>query len=159
LSRWDGIAIAVGSVIGVGIFRTTGTVFRGAGGTLAALGVWVVMGLLALLGSFVYADLATRVPEAGGPYAYVRAGFGGLPAFVDGWISVLIGNPAIEAGGCALIAELLGRTFGIEAPIRFGIGVACVLAGMNWIGVRAGAATQRLFTVFKLLALSGLVVL
>src|SRR5438128_1388738 len=138
LSRWDGITIAVGSVIGVGIFRITGKVFRATGTPWGALAVWVGLGLLALLGSFVYADLAIRVPEAGGPYAYVRTGFGRFAAFLDGWITVAAGNPALQAGGCALIGEFLcsllgwpggsawrGRILGMVAVVG--------LAGLNWI--------------------------
>jgi APA family basic amino acid/polyamine antiporter len=159
LSRWDGIAVAVGSVIGVGIFRTTGEVFRGAGGATGAIAIWVGMGLMALVGSLVYADLATRVPEAGGPYAYVREGFGRFAASLDGWLTVVAGNPALQAAGVAQIAELVGNLIGRQAPRAIGVAVVLALAGMNWIGVRAGARSQRAFTLFKLVALTGLVVL
>ena len=164
LSRWDGIAIAVGSVIGVGIFRTTGKVFRATGSPWGALGVWVALGLLALLGSFVYADLAIRVPEAGGPYAYVRTGFGRFAAFLDGWITLAAGNPALQAAGCAFIGEFTCTLLGLpESQINgwmgrgAGIGAAIVLAAVNWIGVRAGAGSQRFFTTFKLIAIGGLI--
>jgi APA family basic amino acid/polyamine antiporter len=166
LSRWDGIAIAVGSVIGVGIFRTAGKVFRGTGTPWGAMGVWVGLGLLALLGSFVYADLAIRVPEAGGPYAYVRTGFGRFAAFLDGWITAAAGNPALQAAGCAFIGEFVCKLLGYSDEqasgwLGRGLGMvtAVVLAALNWIGVRAGAGSQKLFTTFKLIALTGLVVI
>jgi basic amino acid/polyamine antiporter, APA family len=163
LSRWDGIAIAVGSTIGVGIFGTTGMVLRNAGSSTRALAVWVVLGVASLVGSFVYADLAIRVPEAGGPYAYVRCGFGRFPAFMDGWITLAAGNPALQAGGCALIGEFLASLLGWSSPsgwhARLLAMVAVVgLAALNWVGVRAGAASQRLFTSFKLIALGGFIV-
>jgi basic amino acid/polyamine antiporter, APA family len=159
LSRWDAIAVAVGSVIGVGIFRTTGQVYRAAGGGWQAMSVWLVLGALSLVGAYVYADLATRVPEAGGPYAYVRVAFGRFAGFVDGWFAVVVGNPARQATGIALIGELLARMLGIAAPRALAVGTVAVLAALNWIGVKAGARSQKVFTSVKLAALAGVVVL
>ncbi|HJZ83749.1 MAG TPA: amino acid permease [Polyangia bacterium] len=159
LSRWDGIAVAVGSVVGVGIFRVTGEVFRGAGSAGRALAVWAVLGALALVGSFVYADLATRVPEAGGPYAYVREGFGRFAAFLDGWITVGAGNPALQAAGVAFIVEKLIEMTGVAAPRLLAVAVVAGFLVFNWLGVRVGAGAQKMFTLFKLIALAGLIVL
>ncbi|HMI86683.1 MAG TPA: amino acid permease [Polyangiaceae bacterium] len=159
LSRWDAIAVAVGSVVGVGIFRTTGQVYRAAGGGWQAMLVWLVLGALSLVGAYVYADLATRVPEAGGPYAYVRVAFGRFAGFVDGWFAVVVGNPARQATGIALIGELLARMLGVTTPRVMAVGTVIVLAGLNWIGVKAGARSQKIFTSVKLAALVGVVVL
>jgi len=153
------MAVAVGSVVGVGIFRTTGQVYRAAGGGWQAMSVWLVLGALSLVGSYVYADLATRVPEAGGPYAYVRVAFGRFAGFVDGWFAVIVGNPARQATGIALIGELLARMLGITAPRALAVGTVAVLAALNWIGVKAGARSQKVFTGVKLAALVGVVVL
>jgi APA family basic amino acid/polyamine antiporter len=166
LTVWDGVAVAVGSVIGTAIFRLTGQVFLAAGSAGGALAIWIGLGLASLAGAFVYADLAVRVPEAGGAYAYVREGFGPFAAFLDGWITVGAGNPALQAAGCALIGELLARLLGL-GPLALGgwaerllaLGAVAALGGLNWIGVRVGAGTQKLFTAFKLVALSGVVVL
>jgi APA family basic amino acid/polyamine antiporter len=151
--------VAVGSVVGVGIFRTTGQVYRAAGGAAAAMLVWLALGALSLAGAYVYADLATRVPEAGGPYAYVRVAFGHVAGFVDGWFAVIVGNPARQATGIALIGELLARMLGVAAPRALAVGAVIVLAALNWIGVKAGARSQKVFTAVKLAALFGLVVL
>ncbi len=159
LSRSDAIAVAVGSVVGVGIFRTTGQVYRAAGGGWQAMLVWLGLGALSLVGAYVYADLATRVPEAGGPYAYVRVAFGRFAGFVDGWFAVIVGNPARQATGIALIGELLARMLGIEAPRVLAVATVVVLAGLNWIGVKAGARSQKVFTSVKLAALVGVVIL
>jgi amino acid transporter len=157
LSRSDAVAVAVGSVIGVGIFRTTGQVYRAAGGGWQAMLVWLVLGGLSLVGAYVYADLATRVPEAGGPYAYVRVAFGRFAGFVDGWFAVIVGNPARQATGIALIGELLARILGIDAPRLLAVATVAILAALNWIGVKAGARSQKVFTSVKLAALVGLV--
>ncbi|MET0593816.1 MAG: amino acid permease, partial [Polyangiaceae bacterium] len=159
LSRSDAIAVAVGSVVGVGIFRTTGQVYRAAGGGTQAMLVWLVLGALSLIGAYVYADLATRVPEAGGPYAYVRVAFGPFAGFVDGWFAVIVGNPARQATGIALIGELLARMLGVATPRLFAVIAVVVLVGLNWIGVKTGAGSQKIFTSVKLAALAGVVLL
>ena len=121
--------------------------------------VWLALGALSLAGAYVYADLSTRVPEAGGPYAYVRVAFGRVAGFVDGWFAVIVGNPARQATGIALIGELLARMLGIAAPRVLAVGTVVVLAGLNWIGVKAGARSQKVFTSVKLAALLGVVIL
>jgi APA family basic amino acid/polyamine antiporter len=149
----------VGSVVGVGIFRTTGQVYRAAGGAIGAMLVWLGLGALSLVGAYVYADLATRVPEAGGPYAYVRVAFGRFAGFVDGWFAVMVGNPARQATGLALIGELLARMLGIAAPRALSVATVMVLVALNWVGVKAGAGSQKVFTAVKLAALAAVVVL
>ena len=121
--------------------------------------VWLALGALSLAGAYVYADLATRVPEAGGPYAYVRVAFGRVAGFVDGWFAVIVGNPARQATGIALIGELLARMLGMDAPRALAVGVVIVLSALNWIGVKTGARSQKVFTAVKLAALFGVVVL
>ena len=121
--------------------------------------MWLVLGALSLVGAYVYADLATRVPEAGGPYAYVRVAFGRFAGFVDGWFAVIVGNPARQATGIALIGELLARMSGIAAPRALAVGTVVILAALNWVGVKAGARSQKIFTGVKLAALGGVVVL
>src|SRR6185503_16485294 len=85
LNRTDALAITLGAVIGVGVFRNTGLVLRGTGGFVEATILWLVVPLLCLCGASLYADLSGRVPEAGGQYAYVRTAFGGRSAFIYGW--------------------------------------------------------------------------
>jgi len=97
LHRIDALAIALGTVIGIGVFRNTGVVLSGAGGFTGATALWLVSGVLVLGGAVLYADLSGRVPEAGGPYAYVRVAFGGPAAFGYGWMNAGVAIPARQA--------------------------------------------------------------
>src|ERR1700758_1454094 len=82
----DLLLLFVGSVIGSGIFRTPGPILRQVGGSVGlSLLVWIVGGVLSLLGALTYAELAAANPEAGGLYCYIRDGFGRLSAFLYGW--------------------------------------------------------------------------
>src|ERR1700758_4113067 len=87
----DLFLLFVGSVIGSGIFRTPGPILRQVGGSVGyALLVWIVGGVLSLLGALTYAELAACNPEAGGLYCFIRDGFGRLPAFLYGWCLFLV---------------------------------------------------------------------
>src|SRR5260370_3831460 len=87
----DLLLLFVGSVIGSGIFRTPGPILRQVVGSVGlSLLVWVVGGVLSLLGALTYAELAAANPEAGGLYCYIRDGFGRLAAFLYGWCLFLV---------------------------------------------------------------------
>ena len=82
----DLVLIVIGTVIGSGIFLVPGGVLRDSGGHLGlALAVWLIAGVLSLLGALTYGELGAMDPEAGGIYVYVRGAFGPLPAFLYGW--------------------------------------------------------------------------
>jgi APA family basic amino acid/polyamine antiporter len=158
LNRIDALAIALSSVIGVGVFRNTGSVLRGAGGLVGATAVWLVVGVVCLAGAVLYADLSARVPEAGGPYAYVRVAFGRPAGFVYGWINGGIAMPVRQASTVAFAGELLAAWLP-GGPRVLAIIVLVVLTVVNLLGVRAGAVTQRVFTAGKLGTIALLVVL
>ncbi len=149
LGRIDALAIALGSVIGVGVFFNTGKVLSGTGGLVGATALWLIVGAVCLAGAVLYADLSARVPEAGGPYAYVRVAFGRPVGFVYGWMDAGISMPVRQASLVAIAGKLLSMWLpGGERLLA--VGVLVVLAGINLLGVRAGAITQRVFTAGKL---------
>jgi APA family basic amino acid/polyamine antiporter len=149
LDRTDALAIALGAVIGVGVFRNTGLVLRGTGGFAAATVLWLVVGVLCLGGAVVYADLSGRVPEVGGPYAYVRVAFGRRPAFICGWMNAGVVIPARQASTVAVAGEVMSRWIP-ASPRALAIALLLVLAVLHLGGVRAGVIAQRIFTTGKL---------
>ena len=72
----DGLAMMVGIIVGSGIFRTPGIVARQLGRPILTFVAWVLGGALAFLGTLVFAELAARLPQAGGKYVYAREAFG-----------------------------------------------------------------------------------
>lgn len=146
-------------MIGTGIFRTTGEVLRGAGGFTAATLIWVGVGAISAMGALVYADMASRVPEAGGPYSYVREAFGRYPAFLDGGLSALVSIPARHAASVGIVGEVIARLTHVDRPRTFAVLALVSLVALNLPGVRAGAAAQRLFTLGKLALVLGVVAL
>jgi APA family basic amino acid/polyamine antiporter len=158
LHRIDALAISLGGVIGVGVFLSTGKVLRGTGGFIGATAVWLVIGIVCLTGAMLYADLSCRIPEAGGPYAYVRVAFGRPAAFVYGWMNAGVAIPVRQATTFAAIGLVLSRWLP-ASPQLLAVLVLLTLAGLNLLGVRAGAIAQRVFTTGKLGTLAFVIVL
>ncbi len=107
LGLFDATMIAMGGTIGSGIFMNPYVVAQHVHTAFLILLVWVVGGLVALAGSFVYAELAARMPNVGGQYAYIREAIHPLPAFLYGWALLLV----IQSGGMAAVALTFSRYF------------------------------------------------
>ena len=87
----DLVMITVGTVIGSGIFIVPAETLRLSGGSAGvALCVWILGGVLSLLGALTYAELGAMKPDAGGIYVYIRDAFGPLAAFLYGCAGGLI---------------------------------------------------------------------
>lgn len=149
LTRTDALAITLGAVIGVGVFRNTGLILRGTGGFVEATTLWLVIGLLCFGGASLYADLSGRVPETGGQYAYVRTAFGGRAAFIYGWLYAGVALPARQAAAVSIAGEVMSQWVP-ASPRVLGIALLVVLSVLHLGGVRAGAIAQWIFTSGKL---------
>ena len=157
----SGTLSVVGGIIGSGIFLNPAIVAQRAGTAGLTLGAWVIGGIVALLGAFIYAELGSRAPRAGGGYVYIRDAFGPLPAFLSGWALLL----AVSTGAIAAVAitfanylvALTGLSAGLAAPIAAAAIVLLTL--INLVGVAPGAYTQNVFTILTLGALAILLLL
>ena len=146
----------IGGIIGAGIFVSPAVVAERVGTSGLTLGVWALGGLVALAGAFCFAELAARLPRAGGGYVYLREAFGALPAFLYGWALLLV----IATGATAAVAftfaryaiALTGLPAGAERPLA--VGAIVLVVGLNYVGVRPAAFTQNFFTLLKLAALA-----
>ena len=161
LGVFSAALLVVGGIIGSGIFFTPAEVARALPNAATIIAVWVLGGFLALAGALTYAELGAMLPDAGGPYVYIRHAFGSLPAFLYGWMALL----SIASGAIAAVAMgfagYLARFVDL-APVGGPIGVAAativLLSLTNVLGIRPGAALQNLLTGAKILALSALIV-
>jgi basic amino acid/polyamine antiporter, APA family len=158
IGLFDATMIVMGGIVGSGIFVTPADVARSAGSWALILGAWVVGGVAALLGAFVYAELSSARPEVGGQYAYLREAVHPLAAFLYGWALLLV----IQTGGMAATAIAFARYFRELFPIPLGEAAlaAAAVAGLtviNCLGVRAGSTAQSLLMVLKICALAGLI--
>ncbi len=155
LGLFSGTMAVIGGIIGSGIFLNPAIVAARVGSTTLTLTAWVLGGVVALLGAFIFGELAARNPRVGGGYAYLRDSFGPLPAFLYGWALLLIMATGAIAAVAFTFASYAGALLGI--PERFlpwlAVAAIVVLSVLNYVGVRPAAWTQNVFTLLKLAAL------
>ncbi|MGC1686223.1 MAG: amino acid permease [Candidatus Acidiferrales bacterium] len=160
LGLFDATMIVMGGIIGSGIFINSYVVARQVHTPALILGAWIIGGVVALFGAFIYAELAARLPRAGGQYAYLREAYNSGLAFLYGWVLLLV----IQTGGMAAVAVTFAKYLRVLITVPFSDAwvAAIVLAGLaiiNCLGVRAGSAVQSALMVLKILAITALVVI
>ncbi len=145
------IALVISGVIGLGIFVYPAGMAKSLGSPLWLLIVWLVMGLAALCGALCYGELATRFPEAGGGYVYLREAYGPRIAFLYGWMLLLVLDPGLTATLAVGLASYSSYIVPLSplAMKLLGIGTILVLAGVNILGLRLGARIMLLLTLLK----------
>ncbi|HZW51463.1 MAG TPA: amino acid permease, partial [Rudaea sp.] len=158
----DLVLIVIGTVIGSGIFIVPATTLRETGGDVrVALLVWLVAGVLSLLGALTYGEMGAANPDAGGLYVYIRDAFGELPAFLYGWTALLV----IASGSMATLAvafsAYLGQLLPLSAWMARVVAVLMIVTTMviNVRGTRQSANVQNWTTGLKVTALVGISVL
>src|SRR2546423_1525111 len=151
--------IVMGGIIGAGIFINPSVVARLVHTPTLILAPWIVGGLIALAGAFVYAELADRRPDVGGQYAYIRDAFHPMVAFLYGWTLLLVtqtgGMAAVAMTFAAYFRELTGS--GLSTP-AIAVTALLALTVINCFGVRAGSNVQSTLMVMKILAICVLVI-
>lgn len=180
LGLLDSTMIVAGSMIGSGIFIVSGGISKQVGSPGWLLVVWIVTGLLTVVGALSYGELAAMMPKAGGQYVYLREAFSPMWGFLYGWTLFLV----IQTGTVAAVAVGFARYLGILVPPvseeRYliapkhifgsyaislstaqlvGILLIVLLTFMNTRGLKLGKLVQNTFTTAKLAALFGLIAL
>jgi len=155
LSVPDGVFLVAGMVIGVGIFKLPGLVAGAAASGTHFFLAWIIGGIACLCGALVYAELASRYPETGGEYAFLRRGFGEGAAFVFAWSRMTV----IQTGAIAGVAFVFGEYASQIVPLGAqstalwaAIGVA-LLTGLNLAGTVQSKTLQKVMEILLILAL------
>jgi len=182
LTLLDATMLVMGSMIGSGIFIVSADMSRQMGSAGGLLLVWAVTGAITILGALAYGELAAAMPRAGGQYVFLREAFGPIWGFLYGWTLFVV----IQTGTIAAVAVAFARFLQVFFPsvtpgvfVSFGhipmpggqvelglslqrivaMGVVVVLTGVNIMGVREAKWIQNLFTLAKIAALLGLILL
>ncbi len=171
LGPWDAALVTIGSVLGTGIFITTGDMARSLPHPGLILLAWLMGGVLTLAGALTYAELGALFPRAGGQYVFLKEAYGPLWGFLFGWAAFTV----IQGGGIATLAVGFGEYLGAFLPFfstrhllltagswsvnggQLAGALAIVfLTAINYLGVRKGAGLQNLVTIVKIGSLVGL---
>ncbi len=174
MTLFDSMMIVMGAMIGSGIFIVSADIARTVGSRGYLLLVWLITGVVTIIGALSYGELAGMMPHAGGLYVYLREAYNPLTGFLYGWTTFLV----IQTGTIAAVGVAFAKFTGLLIPwfredhvllTVLGLKVSAaqllaiasivVLTTLNMRGLRTGKTIQGLFTVTKTVALSGLILL
>lgn len=180
LNLFDSTMVVAGAMIGSGIFIVPAEIARNIGSAGWILVVWAVSGALTIAGALCYGELSAMMPQAGGMYIYLREAYSPLWGFLYGWTLFSV----IETGTIAAVAVAFARFTGVQWPFfseqkylvapfhisehyalslstaqLLAISVICLLTFTNTFGLSYGKIVQNLFTIAKISALAGLIIL
>jgi basic amino acid/polyamine antiporter, APA family len=174
LSLFDSTMIVMGSMIGSGIFIVTASVAKQVGSPTFIMLTWILTGILTIIAALSYGELAGMMPKAGGQYVYLREAYGSLVGFLFGWTTFLV----IESGLIAAVAIAFAKFTAVLFPVfseqnillkvgdytftstqLLALFVIIFLTFINIQGVKLGKWVQNIFTITKIGALLGLIVL
>ena len=160
LTTLDAVALIVGLVVGVGIFRAPQLVAENTGSVEGFIGVWVAGGILSLIGALCYAELSTTYPHAGGEYHFIRRAFGTDLAFLFAWSRCSVIQTGSIAILCYVFADYLAPVLSLKpgsSPMLAAIAVVA-LTGLNLAGLRHGKRTQLFLTTAELIGLGAVII-
>lgn len=174
LGLLDSTMIVAGCMIGSGIFIVSADIARTVGCAGYLLLVWLITGIITIIAALSYGELAGMMPYAGGQYVYLREAFNPLIGFLYGWTFFLV----IQCGSIAAVAVAFAKFAAVLVPLfsenrivvtKFGLNISAAqvlaidsiiaLTYLNSRGLREGKIVQDIFTIAKVLALIGLILL
>ena len=160
LSTIDLIGITVGIVIGAGIFQTPALVAAHAVSTTGVILVWMVGGVLSLVGALCYAELASTYPNRSGTYLFLRRAYGMRTAFLFAWARLAV----IQTGSIALLGFIFGdyatqiAPLGAYSPSVYAALAIITLTALNIVGLELGSRTQNILTTVEFAGMLAIVV-
>ncbi len=175
MSVKDAALLVMGSVIGSGIFMTTGFIVEFVPSPGMVMAIWLAGGIITLCGALSFGELAAMFPRAGGQFVYLKEAYGDWCGFLFGWTFFWV----IECGGIAALAVGFAEYFGYFFPtvstktrllefqiaglpysLSYGqlvaVAAIVILSAINYFGIRSGVAVQNFFTFVRLVSLASL---
>jgi len=173
VNLFDGISIVAGAMIGSGVFIVSADIARNVGSPGWLLVVWLITGLITIIGALSYGELAAMMPNVGGQYVYLRESYHPLIGFLFGWTLFLV----IQCGTIAAVAVGFAKFSGVLFPwiseknILLQIGALkinstqfvgiCLIMFLTWLntrGIVTGKIVQNIFSSTKVIALVGFII-
>jgi APA family basic amino acid/polyamine antiporter len=172
VNLFDGISIVAGAMIGSGIFIVSADIARSVGSPGWLMVVWLITGIITVIGAISYGELASMMPQVGGQYVYLKEAYHPLVGFLFGWTTFLV----IQCGSIAAVAVAFAKFSGVLFPwisdknILMYIGplkvsstmvVAIIMISfLTWLntkGIVTGKIVQNIFSSTKVIALFGFI--
>jgi basic amino acid/polyamine antiporter, APA family len=172
VNLFDGFSIVAGSMIGSGIFIVSSDIARNVGSPGWLMIVWLITGVITVIGAISYGELASMMPHVGGQYIYLKEAYHPLIGFLFGWTTFLV----IQCGSIAAVAVAFAKFTGVLFPwiseknilLQLGhfkinstmvvaITMISFLTWLNTRGIVTGKTVQNIFSSTKVIALFGFI--
>lgn len=159
LGAFDATLIVMGGIIGTGIFMNPSVVAARAHTTALILAVWIFGGFIALIGAYIFAELAWRRPSVAGSYGYLRDAYHPVLAFMSGWTSLFVTNSGSFAATAVTFAIYASPfvPYAHNSTTLVAVAVIAVISGVNCFGVGKGVGLQNVLMLLKIAAIGGLI--
>jgi basic amino acid/polyamine antiporter, APA family len=174
VNLFDGIAIVAGAMIGSGIFIVSADIARNVGSPGWLMVVWLITGIITVIGALSYGELASMMPHVGGQYVYLREAYHPLLGFLFGWTTFLV----IQCGSIAAVAVAFAKFTGVILPwisdrnilmelgplkisstMVVSIVMILFLTWLNTRGIVTGKTVANIFSSTKVIALFGFILI
>jgi len=174
VNLFDGISIVAGAMIGSGIFIVSADIARNVGSPGWLMVVWLITGIITIIGAVSYGELASMMPHVGGQYVYLKEAYHPLVGFLFGWTTFLV----VQCGSIAAVGVAFAKFTGVLIPwvsennilVHLGplrinstmvvaITMISFLTWLNTRGIVTGKTVQNVFSSTKVIALIGFVVI
>jgi APA family basic amino acid/polyamine antiporter len=174
VNLFDGIAIVAGAMIGSGIFIVSADIARNVGSPGWLMVVWLITGVITVIGALSYGELASMMPHVGGQYVYLKEAYHPLLGFLFGWTTFLV----IQCGSIAAVAVAFAKFSGVMFPwvsgnnvlVHIGflkitstmvvaIAMILFLTWLNTRGIVTGKTVANIFSSTKVIALFGFILI
>lgn len=174
VNLFDGIAIVAGAMIGSGIFIVSADIARNVGSPGWLMVVWLITGIITVIGALSYGELASMMPHVGGQYVYLKEAYHPLLGFLFGWTTFLV----IQCGSIAAVAVAFAKFSGVLFPwisdknilmhlgplkinstMVVAIAMISFLTWLNTRGIVTGKTVANIFSSTKVIALFGFILI
>lgn len=156
----EGVAFIVGIVVGIGIFKSPQLVAQSVDSEAAFIALWILGGLITLVGALVYAELGSAYPSGGGEYHFLTRAFGRPTALLFAWARITVLQTGIIAAVAFVFGDYAQQLFPLGprgAAIYAALALA-ILTFVNLLGSPQGRGFQLALTSLTLAAVAAVVV-
>ena len=163
LKLYDALSIIVGIVIGAGIYETTPLIAKSIAQPVWLISIWIIGGIISLVGALCYAELATTYPEEGGDYVFLTRAYGRKTGFLFAWAGFWLVKPANIGAIAFIFARYAQQVLPLQLDgnefIAYAVAAIVLLTMLNINGVQTGKWIQNMLTLVKVLGLLMIVVI
>ncbi|MFE2142847.1 APC family permease [Streptomyces sp. NPDC059456] len=152
--------MVVGIVLGIGVFKTPSLVAAYASDATVFVSLWLLGGLITVIGSVCYAELGSARPDAGGEYTFLREAYGPRLALLFAWARCAVIQPGAIAAAAFVMGDYANVVvpLGTRGPGLYALASIALFTFVNHVGTAPGTLTQNVVEVVTVLAVLGVIV-